>query len=104
MPIHYNKDEDIFKELFSYLCSLEPQLTGVRAFGTDGEEALSAAAKFSFRGAVHLQCFRHFEKNIETKLTKWNMQPFMQELRSEIFGSYSIQGLLNSTDEVKFDI
>ena len=53
----------------SSLIGIAPNLTGILAFGTDGEAALVKALKQQFCFAVHLRCFRHMRQDIERKLT-----------------------------------
>ena len=53
----------------SSLTGIAPNLTGILAFGTDGEAALVKALIQQFCFAVHLKCFHHMRQDIERKLT-----------------------------------
>lgn len=44
---------------FAGLLKLEPQLQCLKAYGTDGEEALVKALRVCFLKAVGLRCFLH---------------------------------------------
>ena len=73
---------------------------------SDGETALSDALSDCFPGAVHLRCFLHFRKNIETKLASLGVKEHKQYI-AEIFGQQEgtvyEMGLLDATSEDMFD-
>ena len=52
----------------SLLVALKSSLRNLRAFGTDGERAISNAMHVVFDKAVHLRCFLHFRGNLDSKL------------------------------------
>ena len=54
--IHYRKTFATYSFLTSSLIEISRELQGVRAFGTDGEEALSDAFKHKFGFAQRLMC------------------------------------------------
>ena len=54
------KDQQNFVVLFQEITTKIPSLaTSLRAYGTDGEQALSAAAAEAFPFATHLRCANH---------------------------------------------
>ena len=58
--IHSSKDQQNFAVLFQEITTKTPSLaTSLRAYGTDGEQALSAAAAEAFPFATHLRCRSH---------------------------------------------
>ena len=72
---------------FSVKLSLNKNVRGIMAFGTDGEEELYKAMKFSFPCALHLRCFTHFRDNCKDKLRSSNVPEMAQkEFLSDIFG------------------
>ena len=52
------------------LVGLKPELEGVRAFGTDGEENLVKALSHTLAFGVHLTCFNHVRRNIKHDLSE----------------------------------
>ena len=52
--VHQRKRFETYHFFASSLTGLKPSLTDIRAFGTDGEKALSSAFQTVFRQAVHL--------------------------------------------------
>ena len=50
---------------FAGLLKLEPQLQCLKAYGTDGEEALVKALRACFSKAVGLRCFLHKHKRLK---------------------------------------
>lgn len=57
--IHYRKTFETYLFFASSLIGLSWQLEGIKAFGTDGEEALSSAFGHEFGFAHQLTCFIH---------------------------------------------
>ena len=69
--IHSSKDQSKFSILFQEITSKKPSLaTLLRAYGTDGEQALSTAAADAFPFATHLRCANHLKDNITSHLHK----------------------------------
>ena len=65
--IHSSKDQSNFDVLFQEITNQKPALaTSLRAYGTDGEQALSNAAAGAFPFATHLRCANHLRDNITT--------------------------------------
>ena len=56
----------------SQIKSLSPDISPLKAFGTDGEKALYQGFSTVFPEATHLRCFNHFMTNIEEKLINLN--------------------------------
>ena len=104
--IHQRKTFSTYHFFISRLVGLRPELRGVQAFGTDGEEALSNALGLEFPSAVHLRCFLHFKDNVKAKLMA-DLQiasHACQEFLSDIFGKPSAQqfGLVDAKSEDEF--
>ncbi len=57
-----------YQSFFSSLLKFEPRLRDLKAYGTDGEAALTAALESCFPTAVSLRCFIHKRNNIEDHL------------------------------------
>jgi hypothetical protein len=81
------KSFDSYNQFFSKMVSLNKGTRGILAFGTDGEEELFKAMKFSFPYALHLRCFNHFRDNCKEKLRSSNVPEEVQkEFLYDIFG------------------
>lgn len=104
--IHHSKTKETYSQFFQKLRCLAPHLENLRVFGTDGENALSDALSDSFPGAIHLRCFLHFRKNVESKLASLGVKEHKQYI-DEIFGKQEgtvyEMGLLDATSEDMFD-
>ena len=70
--IHYCKTFSTYLFFASSIVGECRALQSLRAFGTDGEKALSDAMKYAFPHAIHLMCFRHCRSNITAKLSVWS--------------------------------
>ena len=79
--VHVCKDFASYHFFSSALVGQRPQLSSIKAFGTDGELALENAFMTSFPVAQHVRCFLHFKGNIDRKLQELNIP---SSLRSEI--------------------
>ena len=103
--VHYNKTFSTYLFFASSLVGLRPDLSKLRCFGTDGEEALSGAFKQASPKAVHLLCSLHFRWNIKYKLKELRVAKNTQEIvLSDIFGSQQVEGLIDSEDEKEFEL
>ena len=71
--IHYRKTFATYLFFASSLAGLSRELEGIRAFGTDGEGALSDACKHEFGFAQRLTCFINVRRNLKDKLAKCNI-------------------------------
>ena len=66
---------------------LERQLEGIRAFGTDGEQALIYEFCREFCFSHHLTCFIHVKQNIKDKCAECNLpSDLSQQIIDDIFG------------------
>ena len=63
--IHMERRTQDYQSFFSSLLKLEPCLRDLKAYGTDGEAALTGALESCFPHAISLRCFIH---NIEEHL------------------------------------
>lgn len=69
--IHSSKDHSNFSVLFEEVIKRKPSLSSLKAYGTDGEKAISNAASKVFPFAVHLRCANHLKDNITVQLRKY---------------------------------
>lgn len=89
--IHQRKTWQAYSAFANRLTLEKPELDGVLACGTDGEEALIDGFRRNFRYATFLRCFIHFKDNILRELTRRGLSPKDKSLYiNEIFGT--IQG------------
>lgn len=72
---------------FSTLIGLKPEVSAVKAVGTDGEKNLVDAVMRSFPEAAQIRCFRHLQQNIESHLRehKFSANAITQYVK-DIFG------------------
>ena len=98
--IHSSKDQPNFTVLFQEITTKKPSLaTSLRAYGTDGEQALSAAAAEAFPFATHLRCANHLKDNITSHLHKQLLpESVIKEILSDIFGTANEKGLIHALD------
>ena len=75
-----------YLSFFSSLLKFEPRLRDLKAYGTDGEAALTAALESCFPAAISLRCFIHKKNNIEEHLKGWSSAVKRAIIR-DIFGS-----------------
>ena len=107
MLIHYRKTFATYLFLASSLVGLSRELEGIRAFGTDGEEALSDAFKHEFGFAQHLTCFIHVRRNLKDKLAECNIPvDLSQKILDDVFrkklGSVFVEGIVDASDDSDF--
>ncbi len=94
---------------FSSLLKLEPKLSNVVAFGTDGEQAIVKAVKATFHDKIiHLRCFIHMKDIIRRKLTDLLLpEQVREEIVRDIFGTQQgtvyVKGILDTLDSADFD-
>ena len=104
--IHHTKKKETYAQFFAKLKNLAPELENLIAFGTDGETALSDALADNYPRAIHLRCFLHFRKNVESKLASLGL-PGHEQYISEIFGKQDgtiyEKGLLDAASDEEFD-
>lgn len=96
--IHSVKDHATFSILFQEITNRKPSLgTALRAYGTDGEQALSSAAADAFPFAIHLLCANHLKDNNTVHLHKELLpESVVKEMPSDILGSSNEKGLIHS--------
>lgn len=87
--IHSTKQHSNFKILFQEVINKAPSLaTSVRAYGTDGKQALSSAAADAFPFATHLRCVNHLRDNVTDHLRKLLLpEAVIKEVLCDIFGT-----------------
>ena len=68
MFIHQRKQYESYHQFASGLSQLQPSLKMLKAFGTDGEQALYSAFQAVFPDAVYLRRTVHMKRNIKDKL------------------------------------
>ena len=102
--IHSSKDQSNFDILFQEITNRKPALaTSLRAYGTDGEQALSNATASAFPFATHLRCANHLRDNITTHLRKQLLpEAVIKEVLNDIFGTASEKGLIHASEK-EFD-
>lgn len=87
MLLSQTKSFDAYHHFFSKIVSLNKDAGEILAFGTDGEEELFKAMKFSFPHASHLRCFNHFRDNCKEQLKSSNVpEQEQKQFISDIFG------------------
>lgn len=107
--VHQSKEYTTYHFFVSSLIGIAPNLTGILAFGTDGEAALVKALKQQFCFAVHLRCFRHMKNDIERKLTtdmhfpKDAASQILAHIFGEKIGPTFYEGLVDCDSENDFD-
>jgi len=107
--LHYKKTFATYLFFASSLIGLSPQLQGVRAFGTDGEQPLIDAFSHEFGFSQHLTCFLHVRRNIKDELNKYNIPTEVASLMlDDIFGrrlgTVFEEGMVDSSDDADFQM
>ena len=107
MLIHYRKTFATYLFFASSLVGLSSQLEGIRAFGTNGEKALSDAFTHEFGFSQHLTCFIHVRKNLEDKLSECSVPSSLsQQILDDIFGKRLggtfVEGIVDASDDADF--
>lgn len=105
--IHYRKTFSTYLFFASSLIGLSPQLQGVRAFGTDGEQALIDAFSHEFRFSQHLTCFIHVRRNIKEELNKCSIpsevaKMMLDDIFGRRLGTIFEEGLVDASDDDDF--
>ena len=86
--IHKQKKFETYHFFASSLVGLKSSLRHLRAFGTDGEKAISNAMHVVFDKAVHLRCFLHFRGNFDSKLKEFGIPKYQRiEFLWDVFGN-----------------
>ena len=105
--IHYSKTFATYLFFSSSLIGFSRQLLGVRAFGTDGEEALGDAFAHEFAFSQRLTCFIHVRRNLKDKLAEYNIPTCLsQKIIDEVFGKnvgdVFVEGLIDAPNDIDF--
>ena len=106
--IHQTKTFRPFHYFASTIISLNPELTKLKAFGTDGEPELIKAFHVCFPQATHLRCTNHLRQNVKDKLLSLDIsQSVSSEVLADIFGvqkgSKFERGLIDANSKASFD-
>lgn len=81
------KTFESYNHFFTKIVSLNKETREILAFGTDGEEELFRAMRYTFPHAIHLRCFSHFKDNCKHQLRSSSVPEIEQnELIFDIFG------------------
>ena len=91
VQIQHRKLLSSYSFFASCLKRIEPEICGLKIFGTDEEKNIINAFEEEFYNAVNLQCFRHYRQNIERRLSGWGAND-----KSKVFLSFRI---LNSRSQ-----
>lgn len=83
--IHMERRFEDYYTFFTTLLKHEPRFSSLKAYGTDGEEALVKPLQVCFPSSVSLRCFIHKQRNIEEKL-KGVLSNIRNEIMKDIFG------------------
>ena len=105
--VHIERQFQDYLSFFTTLLKLEPRISSLKAYGTDGEMALVNALDTTFPTATGLRCFIHKQGNIEDHL-KGVPNPVKKELLHDIFraqdGEVFSTGLVDVNSEEEFDV
>jgi hypothetical protein len=104
--LHMERRTQDYQYFFSTLLRLEPRLSSLIAYGTDGEMALVNALSACFPNAISLRCFIHMQDNILEHL-KGSSAAVKKAITRDIFGQqvgdeYQ-QGLVDAISASDFD-
>ena len=107
--IHFRKNFSAYLFFASTLIGQCKELEGVRAVGTDGEQALIDAFKHEFGFSQHLTCFLHVRRNMKEKLRECNIPSqvtidILNDTFGNKLGSVYVNGLVDADDTEDFDI
>ena len=105
--VHYRKSFATYLFFASSLVGLSSQLQGIRAFGTDGEKALSDAFCHEFGFSQQLTCFLHVRRNIKAKLADCSIPSSLStKILDDIFGKriggVFAEGLIDADNDTDF--
>ena len=106
--IHYKKTFSTYLFFASTLVGLQPELSQLRSFGTDGEEALYKAFQHEFPTSIHLQCFNHVRRNVKAKLQELAISDCTaQVILGDIFGKMvefqHFDGLVDADSDEEYE-
>ena len=106
--IHYRKTYETYLFFASSLVGMSHGLIHLKAFGTDGEIALSDAFSHEFSNAEHLICSIHMRRNIKQKLIDLRIPDTVRsEVLKDLCGRQCdgtlYEGLIDADDSLEFD-
>ena len=106
--IHHRKNFATYLYFASTLVGLRREFEKLRAFGTDGEEALVDAFSHEFGFAIHLSCMIHLRRNVKEQLCQRNFpEQHRRATLDEIFGARRgtvyLEGLVDAVSSEDFD-
>ena len=104
--IHSHKTFDSYFTLPTTMLRLNPKLTSLKAFGTDGEKSLFESLKASFHQADHLLCWLHVKDNVQKKLAAIGVKDkgqYMREIFGQTAGDLKVRGLLDCETDEEFE-
>ena len=105
--VHYCKMFAAYLFFASTLVGLCRPLQGVRAFGTDGEQALAEAFGHEFAFSQRLTCFIHVKRNVKDKCNEFHIpSDVSQKILDDIFGAklggVFVEGLVDASGDDDF--
>ena len=104
--IHKHRDQEAFGYLASSMIRLKPSLARILAVGCDRDKAIKNGLTPHFPCAVFLACKKHFEDDIQRKLTELGVNGNeRKEIVADIFGSEVTRerGLIDRATELEFE-
>ena len=107
--IHYKKSFATYNFFASSLISLRRELSAIKCFGTDGEEALIDAFKHACPNSVHLVCSIHVRRNVKAKLQDMGIPEvsrnvILDDIFGKKLGSHYNEGLVDAPSCEMFDV
>ena len=96
--VHYKKSFSTYVFFTSTPVGMKPELSSLKCFSTDGEEAPYEVFGHVFPGALHLLCSLHRNRNVKAKLKELGVGDSVQQIIiGDIFGrqvmSEQVEGL-----------
>lgn len=104
--IHKHRDKEEFSYLASSMTRIKPSLGRILAIGCDRDKAVKNGLAPYFPCAVFLACKKHFEDDIQRKLTELGLNGNERsQIVADIFGSEVTgeRGLIDRSSELDFD-
>ena len=104
--IHKHRDKEAFSYLASSINRIKPSLGRILAIGCDRDRAVKNGLAPYFPCTVFLACKKHFEDDIQRKLTELGLNGNERsQIVADIFGSEVTleRGLIDRSSELDFD-
>ena len=104
--IHKHRDQEAFSCLASSMTRLKPSLARILGVGCDRDKAIKNGLTPHFPCPVFLACKKHFEDDIQPKLTDLGVNGNeRKEIVADIFGSEVTRerGLIDRATEADFE-